>query len=95
MNFRSRIECPDGFSISVQSHSGSYCLPRRDNCEIYTHVECGFPSSEDMTDELISYAECGEDLTETVYGYVPIEIVVSELDKHGLKITAEELIKLK
>ena len=83
MNIRPRIVCPDGFSISVQANSGAYCTPRIDDAEGYTHVECGYPSSADISDELKKYAESHEDYTETVYAYVPVELVVSELKRHG------------
>ena len=81
-----RITCADGFTISVQGSSYSYATPREDNPPNgYTHVECGFPSTTPKTDRLRAYAElCGtQDYTETVYGYVPVEIVQAELDAHG------------
>ena len=87
-----RIVCADGFSISVQAQKGSYCTPRCDNPgKAYTHVECGFPSSTPLSDDLKAYAEafygCGDesecDFTDTVYGYVPVEIVELELQQHG------------
>lgn len=46
----------------------------------YESVELGYPSEED---ELINeYAE-DEDYLETVYGYVPIEVVEKLIEKHG------------
>ena len=81
-----RIVCSDGFSISVQGSSFIYATPREDNpANGYTHVECGFPSTRPKTVELRNYAElCGtDDYTETVYGYVPVEVVRAELDAHG------------
>ena len=89
-----RIVCADGFSISVQAREGSYCTPRCDNpLTPYTHVECGYPSSAPQTAELKKYAEClhflirsnatMRDFTNTVYGYVPVEIVKAELQEHG------------
>ena len=81
-----RITCKDGFSISVQGSSFSYATPRVDNPPNgYTHVECGFPSTTPKTKELREFAElCGtDDYTETVYGYVPVEIVEAELEAHG------------
>ena len=81
-----RITCADGFTISVQGSSFSYATPREDNPPNgYTHVECGFPSTTPKTDGLRAYAELfgTQDYTETVYGYVPIEIVQAELDAHG------------
>ena len=82
-----RITCTDGFSISVQGSSFSYAIPREDNPPNgYTHVECGFPSSKPTTKALLEYAECfgdSDDYTDTVYGYVPVEVVQAELDAHG------------
>lgn len=82
--FRPRIVCPDGFSISIQANEYAYCEPRRNHSSYYTHVECGFPSSSDMSDELKSYAEDKDDYTQTVYPYVPVEVVEEELKRHGL-----------
>ena len=78
-----RITCNDGFSISVQAHAGSYS--HRDDSGSPTRVECGFPSSKPITKALLEYAECfgDSDYTETVYGYVPVEVVQAELDAHG------------
>ena len=77
---RPRLFCNDGFSISVQASSFHYCKPRLDGIQDYESVELGFPS---MEDELINeYAE-DEPYTETVYGYVPIEIVEELINKHG------------
>ncbi len=92
-----RIVCADGFSISVQAAASSYCTPRCDSPDTpYTHVECGFPSSTPMTPELKYYAEAlyGRDesecdFTETVYGYVPVEIVKAELQEHGGVVKGE------
>ena len=81
-----RITCKDGFNISVQGSSFSYAKPREDNPPNgYTHVECGFPSTTPKTVELRNYAERfgGSDYTETVYGYVPVEVVQAELEAHG------------
>ena len=81
-----RIECEDGFTISVQASEGSYCTPREDYPRTpYTNVECGYPSSTPTTKALREYAElCGtDDYCRTVYGYVPVEIVEAELDAHG------------
>ena len=87
-----RITCKDGFSISVQGSSFSYATPREDNPPNgYTHVECGFPSTKPKTKELLGYAElCGtDDYTDTVYGYVPVEVVQAELNAHGGIIEGE------
>ena len=82
-NIRKRIVCPDGFSISVQASSFHYCSPRENNMEWYNEVECGYPSTEDISDDLKRYAETGGNFTTTVYGFVPIDIVIKELNRHG------------
>lgn len=77
---RPRLYCNDGFSISVQASKYHYCKPRLDGSQDYEAVELGYPSNED---ELINdYAE-DDDYTETVYGYVPIEVVERLIEKHG------------
>ena len=78
---RPRLYCNDGYSISVQASGFHYCEPRLDGIQDYESVELGFPS---MEDELINeYAEDDSDYTETVYGYVTIEIVEEVMKKHG------------
>lgn len=78
---RPRIYCKDGFSISVQGGTEfHYCSPRR-HCNQYIEVELGFPSAADPL--LKNYAEDPSDPIGTVYGYVPIEIVESLVEKHG------------
>ena len=82
IEFNPRITCQSGFSISVQAHSGAYS--RREGGKLLT-VECGFPSTTPKTKELREFAElCGtESYTETVYPYVPVEIVQAELEAQG------------
>ena len=80
--FNPRIVCRDGFSVSVQAHSGSYCIPRQAQGP-HTHYECGFPSSVPNTDKFKEYAENDMDHTETVYGFVPRDVIEQELESHG------------
>lgn len=75
-----RIECMDGFSLSVQASHGAYCSPRQ-NVGPWYLVEVGFPSSEPIN--LMSYAENPETPTKTVYGYVPIDLVEELIMSHG------------
>ncbi len=75
-----RITCADGFSLSVQATHGAYCSPRTNIADWY-EVEVGFPS--EAPTEFASYAEDSERLTDTVYPYTPIELVVAEINKHG------------
>ena len=71
-----------GFSISIQASSCHYCEPRRTFEGPYTEVELGFPScSEEL---LIPYMEddcCKPE--NTVYPYVPVEVVDKVIKKHG------------
>ena len=81
MKLNKRIVCLDGFSMSVQAREGSYCTPRVDNAEQYTHVEVGFPSeAEEM---LMQWAEDREKPTDTVYGWVPAQTIALVCAKHG------------
>lgn len=73
--------CNDGFQMSVQGHAGAYCRPRDDWAGSYTMVEVGFPSDEEEL--LMPYAEEPNRPTETVYGYVPIDVVEAVIEKHG------------
>lgn len=82
-----RIECADGFSLSVQATHGAYCAPRT-NIGPWYEVEVGYPS--EAPNEILSYAESPDMPTETVYGYVPIELVERLIEDHGgMKANAE------
>lgn len=85
---RPPVKCKDGFSISVQASKGHYCLPSVDGDVIYDAVELGFPNAEE---ELIAeYAEDPDEPTNTVYGYVPVEIVNQLIEKHGGIVESNE-----
>ena len=76
-----RVVCKDGFSVSIQASSTNYCSPRIDKADEYKSVELGYPSRADYIIE--QYAEDEYQLTETVYGYVPVDEVYLLLTKHG------------
>lgn len=78
---RQWIECKDGFTVSVQAGEYLYCAPRENGADEYECVELGYPSAEDEL--ILDYAEDPGEPTETVYGYVPIDIVVKLIEKHG------------
>ena len=82
-DFNPRIVCADGFSISVQARSSSYCTPRRDEAP-HTHMEGGFPTMIPGK-ELLEYMEGGEfkDPCDTVYPSVPREVFEREFALHG------------
>ena len=79
---RSKIQCNDGFSISIQASECNYCNPRATFEGPYTEVELGYPScSEEL---LMPYMEdycCKPE--DAVYPYVPVEVVDEVIKKHG------------
>jgi hypothetical protein len=76
------IECNDGFTISVQGHRGAYSQPRENGADHYSKVECGYPSG--PVPSLSEYKDdaAGKD-EESVYGYVPVDVVIALLNEHG------------
>ena len=81
------IYCKDGFSMSVQASETSYCTPRENSATRYESVEVGFPSAEEPM--LMEWAEDPHRPTDTVYAYVPVEVVNLVIAKHG-GVTAGE-----
>lgn len=77
-------KCADGFTVSIQAGKAIYCTPRESNAYPYSTVELGFPS-ERPTDAIMEYIDGGpdDDPTKTVFGYVPVELVVALLKAHG------------
>jgi hypothetical protein len=83
-----RLECADGFTMSVQASGGHYCSPREDKAWPYSMFEIGYPSKKEQL--ITKYAESPGEWTKTVYGFVPVEIVEAVIAKHGgLKVPAE------
>lgn len=82
-NILPRIECADGFSLSVQAGSLLYSAPR-DDAGPWVSVEVGFPSERpEPWDEWSTYAEEADRPTGTVYGYVPFSMVEALIESHG------------
>ena len=80
------ILCADGFRMSVQASAGNYCTPRISNAKRYDAVEVGFPSREEPL--LMEYAD-ETNWTDTVYGYVPVQVVTNIIVKHGGMVEGE------
>ena len=76
-----RFVCMDGFYMSVQASIGHYCRPRVDDSDYYSHVEVGYSSSAEAS--LMEYCENPDNPTDTVYAYVPVEVVDAIIIKHG------------
>lgn len=76
-----RIICEDGTTLSVQASALHYASPRT-NRGPYTAVEVGFPSvAPPLAWE--KYAEDWENPTDTVYAYIPLELVYFYIASHG------------
>ena len=80
-NRNRQVICADGFKMSVQAFAGGYCEPRMNGAKKYTSVEVGYPSEREEL--LMEYAEEPDKPTQTVYGYVPVQVVTNVLAKHG------------
>lgn len=76
-----RVECSNDVSLSIQVGSYLYCKPRNDTGP-WTHVEVGFPS-ERPPQSWGGYCEDWNRPTETVYSYVPIEMVLDWINENG------------
>jgi hypothetical protein len=81
MMFNAPIKCADGFTMSVQGSAYHYCSPRITGLAIYNNYEIGYPSEAEPL--LMPYAEDAEHPTDTVYGYVPVQVLVDVIAKHG------------
>ena len=92
---RGRIECVDGFTMSVQASSAHVCIPRNDHGP-YTAVEVGYPS--EMEPLLMPYSDgmseiCGG--APSMYANVPAEVIMDVVCKHfGLRSDSAHLPKL-
>lgn len=75
-----RVYLRDGSSISIQAGTGAYSKPRELRGPYYA-VELGYPSQ--VFEEFLPYAEDANKPTQTIYGYVPIDLVEQVCDKHG------------
>ena len=74
------IVCKSGLKMSVQASKTHYCNPRS-NIGPWDRVEIGYPSK--CIPELEQYAEDWNTPTNTVYGYVPIELVEKIIEDNG------------
>ena len=76
-----RIVCKSGLSMSVQVSNGHYCEPRIDDADYYYEVEIGYPHTE--IELLMEYAEEPSRPLDTVYRYVPVELVDEIIEENG------------
>lgn len=78
MNYK--ITCADKFNMSISVSKNHYCSPR-DITGPWNSVEIGFPSKEELL--LLPYAEDPNNPINTVYGWVPSNIVWDVIIRHG------------
>ena len=81
------VVCQDGFSFSCQASQTNYRSPRTSGASHYTEVEIGFPDQVEPL--LMEYCEDPEHPKETVYAYVPSDLVRHIIDKHGGIVSGE------
>ena len=79
-----RIELNDGESLSVQATENHYCKPR-ENEGPWHLVEVGYPSVDpgEVWREYFDGDWENESHTDSVYGYVPIDLVIDFINAHG------------
>lgn len=82
-----KVVCADGFSMSVQANATAYSMPKMNGAPAYTEVEIGFPSAKEEL--LMAWCDEPDDPTGTVYGYVPAQVVVNVIAKHGGMVEGE------
>lgn len=88
-----RIRCNDGFSISIQVNNGNYCASENGTRQFgfnWVEVEWGFPSEE--IDGVKYNAEDEDNTTDTVGGYVDINLIDGLIEEHG-GLNLEETLK--
>lgn len=87
---RTLVVLKDGTCMSIQASRYHYCEPR-DNNGPYTHVEIGFPSR--SMPELLEFAEDRDNPTDTVYSYVPVDVLNEVIKKAGGRVNSRDLAK--
>ena len=72
---------PDGAKTIISAHTG---FTLHDYPGPYTEVEVGFPSARpEPWEQWAEYVEDPDEPTETIYSYVPVELVEALIASHG------------
>lgn len=73
----------DGTTLSIQASNTHYCSPRKtlEDYNNFEEFEIGFPSAE--VEEIKEYAEDSSNYTNTVYGWVPKNVIDSIVKSRG------------
>lgn len=83
-DIRHKITCNDGFTFSCQASGDHYCSPKEYGlpAKDYDAWEIGYPSAPDHA--LVPFIEDDDrDSTDSVYPYVPTDVVLDLIEKHG------------
>jgi hypothetical protein len=80
LTLRPPMHCKDGSTFSIQASGAHYCSPKNSTGP-YTHYEVGYP--EDATGKPLEEPLLQEYGDYPVYGFVPENVVVQILIKHG------------
>lgn len=78
---RKRTKCADGFTISIQASEIHNCKPAQLFAETFESLELGYPSKKDKL--ILRYADSPKHPKNTVYTYVPWDVVEKLVKKHG------------
>jgi len=79
--FYEAIQCKDGAHVSIQVGELLYCCPRNNDGD-WSKVEAGFPSVQPPS-SWTRYAEDSSKPLETIYPYIPVELVREFIEAHG------------
>lgn len=80
---RPQFVLKDGTKLSIQASEYTYCLPRINNASKYEKVEVGFPTK--VFPELLEYAEEPESPLNSVYPYVPVDVLNDIIDREKIE----------
>jgi hypothetical protein len=76
------VRCANGFTMSVQYGSGLYCSQYMTDFPVEPKTcEVGFPSR--CVKALEPYREGADKPTKSVYGWVPLAVIVEIIDANG------------
>lgn len=75
-----KMKCRNGLEMSVQASETHYCSPR-DNTGPWYAVEVGFPNR--VVEGLRPHQDGDGDMTDSVFGYVPIGTVAEIIANAG------------
>jgi hypothetical protein len=84
-----RVECPDGYSVSIQASANKYAIPGP-NLGTWLSVELGFPSAHDpLLEPFKETLGTDEPQEDSVFPYVPASVVEALLIKHGFSLSPQ------